>query len=94
MNNMIQINKEALIERFMRYVQIDTQSDPESNSFPTTEKQKDLSKMLEAELKAMGLSNVEDMCMQRYPAIAINKIFLPFVFVAMWILHQIVVAQM
>ncbi len=56
---MIQVNKEALIDRFMRYVQIDTQSDPESNSFPTTEKQKDLSKMLEAELKAMGLSNVE-----------------------------------
>ena len=43
---MIQINKEALVERFMRYVQIDTQSDPESNSFPTTEKQKDLSKIL------------------------------------------------
>jgi tripeptide aminopeptidase len=56
---MININKEALIERFMRYVQIDTQSDPESNNFPTTEKQKNLSKILEAELKAMGLSNVE-----------------------------------
>jgi tripeptide aminopeptidase len=56
---MIKINKEALVERFMRYVQIDTQSDPESNNFPTTEKQKDLSKILEAELNAMGLSNVE-----------------------------------
>ncbi len=56
---MININKEALVERFMRYVQIDTQSDPESNHFPTTEKQKDLSKVLETELKAMGLSNVE-----------------------------------
>ena len=56
---MIQINKEALIERFMRYVQIDTQSDPESNSFPTTEKQKDLSKILAAELQTMGLLNVE-----------------------------------
>ncbi len=56
---MININKEALVERFMRYVQIDTQSDPESSSFPTTEKQKDLSRILETELKAMGLSNVE-----------------------------------
>ncbi len=56
---MININKEALVERFMRYVQIDTQSDPESSSFPTTEKQKDLSNVLETELKAMGLSNVE-----------------------------------
>ncbi len=56
---MIQINKDALVDRFMRYVKIDTQSDPESNSFPTTEKQKDLSKILERELKAMGLNNVE-----------------------------------
>ncbi|MCY7291926.1 MAG: peptidase T [Ferruginibacter sp.] len=56
---MIAINKDALVERFMRYVQVDTQSDPESNSFPTTEKQKDLSRILEAELKVMGLSNVE-----------------------------------
>jgi tripeptide aminopeptidase len=56
---MIQINKDALVERFMRYVQIDTQSDPESNSFPTTEKQKDLSKILFDELNKMGLQNVE-----------------------------------
>lgn len=56
---MIQINKETLTERFMRYVQIDTQSDPESTCFPSTEKQKDLSKILFAELQAMGLQNVE-----------------------------------
>lgn len=56
---MIQISKEALVERFTRYVQVDTQSDPESNSFPTTEKQKDLSKILAAELQTMGLINVE-----------------------------------
>jgi tripeptide aminopeptidase len=56
---MININKAALTERFMRYVQIDTQSDPVSTSFPSTEKQKDLSKVLFAELQAMGLQNVE-----------------------------------
>jgi tripeptide aminopeptidase len=56
---MIQINKDALVERFMRYVQVDTQSDPESSSFPTTEKQKDLSKILFDELNKMGLQNVE-----------------------------------
>lgn len=56
---MININKEALTERFMRYVQIDTQSDPESNNFPTTEKQKDLGKLLFEELKQMGLSDVD-----------------------------------
>jgi tripeptide aminopeptidase len=44
-------------ERFMRYVQIDTQSDPLSNSHPTTEKQKDLSKILAEELKAIGLED-------------------------------------
>ncbi len=56
---MIDINKEALTERFMRYVQVDTQSDPNSNAYPTTEKQKDLSKILFKELKEMGLTNVE-----------------------------------
>ena len=44
-------------ERFMRYVQIDTQSDPLSNLHPTSEKQKDLSRLLVEELKAMGLSD-------------------------------------
>lgn len=56
---MIQINKEQLTERFMRYVQVDTQSDPNGNNFPTTEKQKDLSKILFEEVKEMGLSDVE-----------------------------------
>ena len=44
-------------ERFMRYVQIDTQSDPLSNTHPTTEKQKDLSRLLAEELKAMGIQD-------------------------------------
>ena len=46
-------------ERFMRYVQIDTQSDPNSLSFPSTEKQKNLAAVLVIELKAIGLSAVE-----------------------------------
>ena len=46
---------ERLIERFIRYTKVDTQSDHESNTFPSTEKQKDLSRMLLAELKAIGL---------------------------------------
>jgi tripeptide aminopeptidase len=44
-------------ERFIRYVQIDTQSDPQSTSFPTTEKQKDLGRLLAEELKAIGLTD-------------------------------------
>ena len=44
-------------ERFMRYVQVDTQSNPQSNTHPTTEKQKDLSRILVEELKAMGIED-------------------------------------
>jgi len=44
-------------ERFLRYVVIDTQSDPESPTCPSTEKQKDLGRLLAAELKAMGLAD-------------------------------------
>jgi len=37
-------------ERFLRYVQIDTQSDPQSLSYPSTEKQKNLGRLLAEEL--------------------------------------------
>ncbi|MCK8494174.1 peptidase T [Spirosoma sp. RP8] len=47
------------VDRFLRYVQIDTQSDPQSTTNPSTEKQKDLSRVLEQELRDMGLSDVE-----------------------------------
>lgn len=44
-------------ERFLRYVQIDTQSDPQSGSHPSTAKQKDLSNLLAQELKQIGLAD-------------------------------------
>lgn len=44
-------------ERFLRYVRIDTQSDPESQTFPSTEKQKDLGRLLVQELQEMGINN-------------------------------------
>lgn len=44
-------------ERFLRYVQIDTQSDPQSYTHPSTEKQKDLSRILADELKQMGIAD-------------------------------------
>lgn len=44
-------------DRLMRYVQIDTQSDPASPSQPSTEKQKDLSRLLVEELKQIGISD-------------------------------------
>jgi tripeptide aminopeptidase len=43
--------------RFLDYVQIDTQSDPQSSSSPTTEKQKNLGKVLVQELHALRISN-------------------------------------
>ncbi|HEY2720669.1 MAG TPA: peptidase T, partial [Chitinophagaceae bacterium] len=44
-------------ERFIRYVQIDTQSDSQSTTIPSTEKQKDLSRVLVAELQQMGIGD-------------------------------------
>ena len=47
----------GVAERFMRYVQIDTQSDPNSVSFPSTAKQLNLSHLLVEELKAFGIQD-------------------------------------
>ena len=58
-NTMIQINPDNIAERFMRYVQVDTQSDPTSSSHPSSEKQKDLSRLLFNELQSMGVANAE-----------------------------------
>ncbi len=44
-------------ERFLRYVQVDTQSDPQSNTHPSTAKQKDLSALLADELRQIGLAD-------------------------------------
>ena len=44
-------------DRFFRYVQIDTQSDHQSSTFPSTEKQKDLSRLLVEELKQIGIAD-------------------------------------
>jgi tripeptide aminopeptidase len=47
----------TVTERFLRYVVIDTQSDPASPTCPSTEKQKDLGRLLAAELREIGLSD-------------------------------------
>ena len=47
-------HRRDLLERFLRYVKIDTASDEASSASPTTEKQKDLSRLLAEELKALG----------------------------------------
>ncbi len=49
----------SVLPRFLRYVQIDTQSDPESATVPSTEKQKNLGQLLVEELTAMGVRDAE-----------------------------------
>jgi tripeptide aminopeptidase len=51
--------KHTVEERFIRYVQIDTTADPNSSSFPSSMKQKDLGLVLFNELTALGLEAVE-----------------------------------
>ena len=58
MNDFINtIDEFTVKERFMRYVQIDTQSDPDSPSCPSTAKQKNLGQVLVSELQAMGIGD-------------------------------------
>jgi len=47
----------TVAERFLKYVKIDTQSDPDSDTCPSTEKQKDLGRLLVKELVEMGVSD-------------------------------------
>ena len=46
-----------LKERFFKYIATDTQSDPDSTSFPSTSKQKDFALTLVSELKSLGVEN-------------------------------------
>ncbi|AXT60628.1 peptidase T [Aquimarina sp. AD10] len=52
------ISKQHIINRFISYVTIDTESDPESNTTPSSEKQWDLANKLAKELKDIGLEEV------------------------------------
>ncbi|RPH33765.1 MAG: peptidase T [Bacteroidales bacterium] len=52
------INKQSLIDRFIRYVKIDTTSDDNSTTFPSTKKQFDLANVLVKELETLGLHNI------------------------------------
>ena len=45
-------------ERFLKYIAVDTTSDPSSDTFPSTKSQLDFADMLAEEMKAMGLENV------------------------------------
>ena len=53
-----------IIDRFFKYIKVDTQSDPNNEAFPSTEKQWDLAKILVDDLKAIGMKDVtlDDNC--------------------------------
>jgi tripeptide aminopeptidase len=53
------IDKKHITNRFISYVTIDTESDPNNPAFPSTEKQWNLAKLLEKELIEIGLEDVE-----------------------------------
>jgi tripeptide aminopeptidase len=55
--NMFENYAFTVAERFLRYVRIDTQSDPQSKTYPSTEKQKHLGRLLVTELLAAGLTD-------------------------------------
>ncbi|ASS86021.1 Peptidase T [Geobacillus stearothermophilus] len=50
--------KQELIERFIRYAKVNTQSDPESSTCPSTQGQWELARMLVEELKSIGMEDV------------------------------------
>ncbi len=50
---------DEVLERFLRYVRIDTQSDGDSDSYPSTAKQRDLGEVLQRELRGLGLEDAE-----------------------------------
>ena len=51
--------KESVVDRFLRYVKIDTQSDEHSSTVPSTKKQLKLANMLAEELRELGLDDAE-----------------------------------
>ncbi|WP_111707567.1 peptidase T [Lutibacter citreus] len=55
---------QKIIDRFVKYITIDTQSDPNNSACPSTEKQWDLAKLLVEELKEIGMEDVtlDDHC--------------------------------
>tara|TARA_B110001454_G_C12716678_1_gene432860 strand:+ start:224 stop:1459 length:1236 start_codon:yes stop_codon:yes gene_type:complete len=53
------IDKKHITNRFIKYITIDTESDPNNPAFPSTEKQWDLAKVLVEELQQIGMQDVD-----------------------------------
>ncbi|NNK82741.1 MAG: peptidase T, partial [Flavobacteriaceae bacterium] len=52
------LDRKKIVDRFVSYIKIDTESDPNSETTPSTEKQWDLAKKLVEDLKDIGMSDV------------------------------------
>ncbi len=61
--NTLSFSVKSALDRFLRYARIDTQSAEDASTYPSTEKQWDLLRLLEAELKELGL---EDAAIDKY----------------------------
>lgn len=57
-NDSVTINRDRLLDRFLRYVRVGTSADPHSDSYPSTESQRALGQMLADELAAMSVDGV------------------------------------
>ncbi len=53
----VTINSTRLLERFLRYVRIDTAADPNSDQYPSSQKQRTLARLLEQELREMSITD-------------------------------------
>jgi len=62
----------TLTERFLKYVQVDTQADPTSTTFPSSEKQKNLTNLICEELKQMGITYSQNEAGYIYASIPSN----------------------
>ncbi len=62
---MNQTEKQQLLDRFLQYVKVDTESVPDQECVPSSEKQKNLGRLLKAQMEEMGLSHVR-MCEHGY----------------------------
>jgi len=74
MNRIEEFIEKDVLERFLRYVVIDTTADEESSSCPSTKGQMELARLLEKELKELGLSQVEcDSCGYVYGTLTASR---------------------
>lgn len=55
----VTINRQRLLDRFLRYVRVETTADPECDDYPSSRGQRELATMLAEELRGMGADDVE-----------------------------------